>query len=286
MKNRYLIIAPCGNESTLYKTSWLRDKETKIFDVCLLYYHATVKNEQAKNDVEYFFHLKDFKYLMIHQLLTQTKPDLLDSYDYFFFLDDDIEINTTDINKMFLLTAGLDLWISQPSLTHDSFCSWPILKSKPNSLCRFMGEVEVMAPLFSKYGLEKCLETFNKNKSSWGFDAVWPKLLNYPKNKIAVFDCITMRHTKEVGGGELYEKINNTHRKEYEDIIKNYGAKEHSFFEYSRLEYSGIQNNRLPYLFNKLTEKLVYVKQGINDLGLSYRFKSRLAKIKSSFKKQ
>jgi hypothetical protein len=53
----------------------------------------------------------------------------------------------------------------------------------------------------------KLKETFDANYSSWGLDGIWPYLLNYPKNKIAIIDNISMIHTKPPGSPELYSKF-------------------------------------------------------------------------------
>ena len=37
--------------------------------------------------------------------------------------------------------------------------------------------------------LEKCLPSFIGNKSSWGVDSVWSKILDYPEDKLIVFDA-------------------------------------------------------------------------------------------------
>ncbi len=144
---------------------------------------------------------------MIYDLLTKIRPEWLEQYDYFYFLDDDIEIETNQINRMFLLSRAFDSSISQASLTQNSFCSWPMFKQQPGNFCRFVGQIEVMSPLFNSDSLKKCLPSFIGNRSSWGIDSVWSKILNYPQNKLIVFDSVTMRHTQPVGGGELYQKI-------------------------------------------------------------------------------
>ena len=127
-----IIIAPCGNKSQIFKDHWLKDSEERDFDICLLFYHTEIDNPGLYAGVDYFFHLKNFKFRMIHELLTSIKPEFIEQYEYFYFIDDDIVIDTRSINKMFLTSRVLDLWISQASLTRNSYCSWPILKTNKN----------------------------------------------------------------------------------------------------------------------------------------------------------
>ncbi|WP_460556588.1 DUF707 domain-containing protein [Hymenobacter daeguensis] len=275
-KKKNLVVAPCGNASTLFATDWLRNPAEKEFDVCLLFYHPVINEPALYEGVEHFYHLKDFKYRMLHTLLTAEAPQLIDEYEYFFFLDDDIAMDTAAINRMFELSRTFGTAISQASLSHDSFCSWPIFKNKPNCLLRYVGQVEVMAPLFSRVALQKCLVSFNENKSSWGLDSVWPKILGYPRNEMAVFDDVIMEHTRPVGGGELYKKIQADPHEEWEAVVKKYDAIKDNYVEYGRLEYVSEQYNPVIFSLYKLREQADKLKQHIQDYDVMSRVKNRL----------
>jgi len=280
--NRNIVVAPCGNSSTIFRDHWLNKKEIKNFDVCLLFYHEEINNPGLYGGVDFFFHLKDFKYRMIYQLFTSIKPEFLEQYDQFYFLDDDIELGTGDINKMFNLSRGFGLWISQASLTKDSYCSWPILKNKQDCLLRFIGQVEVMSPLFSLKALKICMPTFIDNKSSWGIDCVWSKLLGYPKDKLAVIDDVQMKHIHPVGGGELYTKIQTDPGDDWNIVVQKYGAIKNHFTEYGRCMVVNKDKNQLLKLIYIIQERLSKLKQRYLDYGLSYRIKSKLGLLKKS----
>ena len=275
-KNRNLIVAPCGNASSLFATHWLSDPEAREFDVCLLFYHAEINDPTLPGKVEHFYHLKDFKYKMIYNLLTNVAPQLLDEYEYFFFIDDDIAFRTADINRMFELSRTFDMSITQASLSHNSFCSWPIFKNKANCLLRYMGQVEVMAPLFSREALIKCLPSFNENKSSWGLDSVWPKILGYPRNKLGVFDAVIMEHTRPVGGGELYKKIKADPYQEWQEIIEKYDAIKDNFVEYGRLALITPEHNQPLHRLYKLNENFHKLRQRVRDYDVMSRVYNRL----------
>ncbi len=279
MANKNIVIAPCGNKSILFKNSWLDDKDNKQFDLCLLFYHDEINDIEKYNDVDYFFHLKGFKYHMIYELLTKIHPEWLKQYDYFYFLDDDIEISTNAINELFSLSKTFNSSVSQAALTQDSFCSWPMFKQIKSSYFRFVGQIEVMAPLFDKTALKKCLPSFNFNKSSWGIDSVWSKILGYPKDKLIVFDKVTMKHTLPVGGGELYVKIGIDPHDEWKQITDHYNAKKHNYQEYGRLQFVNDNNNKFQFFIVKLKEFIATSKRIWNDYDLFSRIESKSSKL-------
>jgi hypothetical protein len=279
MAKKNIVIAPCGNKSFLFREAWLKQADQREFDICLLFYHETINKPELYNGVDFFFHLKGFKYKMLYDLLTDVKPEWLEEYDYFYFLDDDIEIDTISINQLFLLSRAMGSWISQAALSRDSFCSWPMFKQADNSWCRYVGQIEVMSPLFGKAALRQCLSSFIGNKSSWGMDSVWPKILGYPKDKLLVFDTVIMRHTLPVGGGELYQKIGVDPHDEWNAITRQYGARKHNYQEYGRLQLVSEKRNKTKFFYYKSIEFVNYRLQDIRDYGFGARVRSRLRKL-------
>ncbi len=279
MATRNIVIAPCGNRSFLFRDAWLKQENRKEFDLCLLFYHDEVLNPDLYNGVDFFFHLKDFKYHMLHKLLTDIHPEWLEQYEYFYFLDDDIGIDTIGINSMFELSRAFRAKIAQAALSKDSYCSWPIFRQRKSSFCRFVGQIEVMAPLFERESLQACLPSFIGNRSSWGVDSVWPKILNYPKDKLIVFDTVVMRHTQPVGGGELYQKIGVDPHEEWLAITQQYDAKKENYQEYGRLQLVDESHNRLKYLWHKTQELFNKGKKMVNDYDIGSRLKSQRRKL-------
>lgn len=276
---RNIIIAPCGNKAFLFQDAWLKYRDEKEFDVCLLFYHEQIIDPSRYEQVEYFYHLKGFKYHMLHELFTKIHPEWLEQYDYFYFLDDDIEIDTRQINQLFALSKAMNAAISCAALSQDSFCSWPIFKQVKGSFCRFAGQIEVMAPLFHKDALRACLPSFIGNRSSWGVDAVWSAILGYPEDKLLIFDTVVMKHTLPVGGGELYVKIGVNPHDEWEQITKQYGARKQNYREYGRLQLVNRNHRRYSYLWNRIREYFAFRKQALNDYDLPSRVRSRTRKL-------
>lgn len=283
MATRNIIIAPCGNKSYLFKENWLREKGKKDFDICLLFYHEEINNPALYQEVEYFYHLKGFKYFMLHELLTQIHPEWLDRYDHFYFLDDDIDIDTLQINTLFALSRAFRSAISCASLSKDSFCSWPIFRQEPNSFCRFVGQIEVMAPLFSSEALRLCLSSFTGNRSSWGIDSVWSKMLGYPKDKLIVFDEVVMKHTLPVGGGELYRKIQVDPHEDWDYVVAKFDARKQSYVEYGRLQRVNEKHSRMLFLMVRVRGFWSKVERAWRDYDLWSRVvsaKNKIIKVK------
>ena len=98
---------------------------------------------------------------------------------------------------MFLLAEQYKLLLAQPAMI--GHVSHRITLPQPNTLLRFTNFVEVLAPLMSLDTLMLVKDTFDENYSGWGYDFLWPYLLEYPQDKIAIIDSIVMKHTKPVG---------------------------------------------------------------------------------------
>jgi hypothetical protein len=81
----------------------------------------------------------------------------------------------------------------------DGYVSHNITLPVINNILRYTNFVEVLAPLFSLEALLKVYQTFDLNYSGWGYDYLWPYLLGYPQDKIAIIDNIIMTHTRPVG---------------------------------------------------------------------------------------
>lgn len=188
-----LIIAPAGDDS-LFK-HWIKDSPN--FDLVLLYYGDNIDIATSYTSyTPYVYAAKGEKYHLLKSFI-QSNIDFISNYEYIWLPDDDVLIDTQHINKLFNIAKEYNLSITQPSM--DGYVSHEITKPVPNSLLRYTNFVEVLAPLFNQETLFKIYDTFDLNYSSWGYDYLWPHLLGYPQNKIAIIDDIVMTHTRPVG---------------------------------------------------------------------------------------
>jgi hypothetical protein len=141
------------------------------------------------------------------KLLLEEHPQLMESYDYFFFPDDDLEMSGKAIADLFYLCSQYHLGLAQPSLTSDSYVSRLITIHNPDALLRFTPWIECMAPCFSREALRLCLPTFGESLTGWGVDNLWAHILGTRNIPIAIVDAVQARHTRPYGGpnyGHVY----------------------------------------------------------------------------------
>ena len=133
--------------------------------------------------------------------------ELLTKYRYIWLPDDDLACKGDDITKMFELVESGGYQLAQPSLTHDSYFSHALTVHNPMFKMRYTSFIEIMAPCFESGFLDHLLPTFNLNISGWGVDHLWSQMLRSSDVRVGVIDEIQIRHTRPVGGGQLYSLL-------------------------------------------------------------------------------
>jgi hypothetical protein len=190
---KYLVISTVGDESLHHE--WIQD--TPDFDLVLLYYgnKEEVALEYSKQ-TPYVYAAKGEKYHLLKSLINSS-PEFISQYSYIWMPDNDVSISTEEINKMFSIADKYNLSLCQPAMR--GFASHLITLPKTGNLLRYTSFVEVLAPLMNLETLMLLKDTFDENYSGWGYDFLWPYMLGYPKDKIAIIDSIIMTHTKPIG---------------------------------------------------------------------------------------
>lgn len=112
--------------------------------------------------------------------------------------DDDIDTSPEILNHFFDLFHYYKFDLAQPALDHRSYYSWSILLQNKSFKFRETNFVEVMIPCFSRDAFKKLFSTFSENKSGWGLDNLWPKMLGN-NAKVGVIDDAPVFHTRPVG---------------------------------------------------------------------------------------
>jgi hypothetical protein len=145
------------------------------------------------------------------------------AYDAVWLPDDDLRIDMSTLNRFFDIFAEYKLALAQPALGAGSYVSHDFTVQRPHMKLRFTTRVEIMAPCFSRRAFELCRPHLAGTISSWGPEHLFPKLLGYPKWKIAVVDETPMVHTRPVGAGPnlaLARKMGFSPQKEREDFLR------------------------------------------------------------------
>jgi hypothetical protein len=178
--------------------------EPRAYDVLLNYYDQSPPNPRAETVV----YQRGCKNTAIRRLL-ELRPDMLLGYERVLFLDDDLELGTADIDRLFGVaeTEGLDL--AGPSLTPDSQTAWPFLlqPGAGKGIIR-ASSIEIMAPLMTRRALEAVTWVFAESASGWGGDLLLGPVVRavFGPERVGVIGSVAVRHARPVDtkGGTLY----------------------------------------------------------------------------------
>lgn len=217
-KNTNLVFSSVGDNSN-FEELWCDDNRN--YDVYVIYYgdNEDIYNKY-KSKVDFIEKRKGSKFQNFHYLYNNN-PELINQYERFFILDDDIIFNTNSINEMFALSKQYDLWICGPTFKADgnSKISWGLTIHQKNHLLRYTNFVEVNTPLFNKFALDKLMKIYDPELIGFGIDFLYTHAIaldvdeSIYKKKIALIDkitCINPLDDKKNNSRELY-KIKNAH---------------------------------------------------------------------------
>ena len=187
-----------ANEASLHH-DWPRDipETDRSWDLCISWY-GDQANLSLVSEREFLANQPQFrKFAAIHQLFFDGSP--LWNYDFIMLPDDDLMLSWKDINQAFDLSREHRLELAQPSLREGSHWGLSFVLQQPNILLRFTSFVESMMPIFSREALAICLPTFPQSLIGWGLDIVWPVMLGTQRTNVAIFDAVSVLHTRPVG---------------------------------------------------------------------------------------
>lgn len=173
------------------------------YDLMLNYFTPPQDLPQA----DYIFHQGGTKVTAIATLLEQ-KPEALTQYEHVLFLDDDILLSPEQIDRFFAVMRAEKLDFAQPSLTPDSYGSFPVLYCRKDSPgFRRVNYVEIMAPALSRRALIAAKECFSAGISGFAVDSLIGATLRRQFGEtVAVVDAVAAEHRRaiDLDGGALY----------------------------------------------------------------------------------
>ncbi len=218
-RRRNLVFCRVGDAS-LHR-AWLGDPATRSYDVWLDSYaadDARWAGEPARVTVA-----RDTVKIQRIAQLAREHPELLRDYDALWFPDDDLAFDAAGAERLFEIFHALDLAVAQPALAGGSFYSHAITLENRSFSVRFTNFVEPMAPVFSRAAFAACWPTFAESISGWGIDYVWPKLLGYPVDRLAIVDAAPVLHTRPVGTSAWYQSLRVDPGKERDATMARHG---------------------------------------------------------------
>jgi Protein of unknown function (DUF707) len=152
--------------------------------------------------------------------------DRLEQYDWVCLPDDDLAADLLTLNRFFAIVEEYQLDLAQPALGAGSYAAHDISLQRPHMTLRFTSFVESMAICFSRRALTLALPFYDATASSWGVDFLFPKLLGYPRDKIAIVDETPVIHTRPVGRGPniaLTRQLGSEPNEELERFLRQHG---------------------------------------------------------------
>lgn len=216
---RNLILCPIGNRSK--HRTWLEGPGRPNFDLFLLDY--TDGEPTAKQDAQYYFQRKGFKFEHLHFAATECS-DILSQYDRIWCPDDDIACDTEGVNRLFDIFQRYRLQLAQPAIAQGEFSFKSLVQQRGNIL-RYTPYVEVMCPIFTQEAFRRVQDTFLENRSGWGLDWVWSK--RFALHEMAIIDKVGVHHTGPLGKGEHYKslaKIGINPFQDFKDTVARHGG--------------------------------------------------------------
>ena len=189
---RDLVVVRAGRASM--HPRWLRGAAPN-FDLLVAAFEETPAVPPSPRISETF--LPGRKITGYYRLFTEL-PELLREYDQIALFDDDIDCDSTTINRLFEEGRRYSLELYQPSLTWDSYISHGMVLRNPVTRLRFVNFVEMMCPVFSASMLARALPLFSVRLET-AIDLLWCRLLEEARCKFAVIDTASVRHTRAVG---------------------------------------------------------------------------------------
>ena len=194
--SRNLVVVRANAESL--HPNFLDDPKTRNFDVLTSCYGSTPSDlfqgpgqERAPDD-------PDLASPALYRLITARWHDWALRYDYVWLCADDVLTDQATVNKIFELCREYKLDLAQPAFDKNSHVSHEITQAQPEFKLRYTTFVEGTCPCFSYAALLKCWPTYGVNKTGYGIDLLWPKLLG-PNARIAVLDTVPVTHTRRRG---------------------------------------------------------------------------------------
>ncbi len=249
------VIIPTG-DSSLHRQLLRGDAD---FDLHLLIYDKSYN--KWCNDSDFIGTQSGYKMDMTFNYL-RRHPEYLEHYEYFFLMDDDIEMSTEEVTRLFLYMRKYELRIAQPSLAM-SYYTYDHTLHNPTCVLRYTNFVEMMMPCFSREALVRVLPTFQERTRWRGIEWHWPILIDTNKKDIAIIDDIKAVHTRKI---QSWSKERNDQTNEY--LQKHHLAREIVQFGYiarkgiDRTEYEAIKK-----LFTSISDEL-FLRKRILEINL------------------
>ena len=191
-------------DNTNFDDIWIN--ENMNYDIYVIYYGENEANYNKYASKVKFIEKRKGSKFQNFKYFYENNLDIINKYERFFILDDDINMNVNDINEMFNISKKYNLGICGPSFSKKSKAAWDCTKHKPGILLSYTNFVEVNVPLFNKECLQNLMNKLDSNLVGWGIDLLYIFVNGIDKkDKYAIIHKIICTNPKD-------EEKNNKNR--------------------------------------------------------------------------
>ena len=200
--NPWLVFLMPGKDSL--HQNWKEDYRQYGFDLCILQYDVNHEftDENSKN-ATYLIKRPGKRFKLISYFM-KDHPEVLDKYEHFFILDDDIDTDPIQINKLLTTCKRYHFDLAQPGLAEGSYIAHPPTARDPNTRFRLSPSVECMVPVFSQRAFRATQDDIHLLPCGigWGMEVAWE--LNFHAGegrsiwggRIGMIDDVYFKHTR------------------------------------------------------------------------------------------
>lgn len=180
------VLVVCRVEHSSRVPSWLKALDGTVTLACSTY------GSEPEAGVHSF---RGGKWAGLHDFF-ETRPDLLQAYDYFWFPDDDIETTVETAQSFLSLCIREKFELAQPALTPHSYFAYRQMIENRRFSFRRTNFVELMMPLMRRDFLLRTLPFFEGKHAALGLDWMWQKAAAEPCKSVAIVDDHPMLHSR------------------------------------------------------------------------------------------
>ena len=132
------------------------------------------------------------KFLLLNRLIKKVD---LSRYEFLVICDDDIVFPTKFVDSYLELVLRHEFSLAQPSRTHNSYIDWAFVEQLDGITARSTRFVEI-GPFFSirRNAFSILLPFDETSPMGWGYDFVWPCLLERHGLKMGIIDAVPVAH--------------------------------------------------------------------------------------------
>lgn len=247
--NKNFLFSSVG-DNTSFDKLYIGDKMT--YDVYVIYYgdNDTIYN-QYKERVTSIEKRKGSKFQNF-KYFYDTYPEIINKYDYFFILDDDIVIDVTNINKMFMTASDYNLSICAPSFIRPSKISHVVTIHRPKVVLAYTNFIEVNTPLFNREALDNLMKVLDASLIGWGIDYlyIWASGLHKKKDYAIIHSitCINPQDSCKKDKKRELDLLPECNKRQA--IWETYARKIGCPIAFNRIEYESIPERIITTIFN------------------------------------